>query len=66
MAWAQNTIRLGAAARIFPNCNVQVVEYGGVVVGYSATVSGETLEHTGLTDLCIQIVQKLETQNKED
>lgn len=63
MAYAKNTIKLGAAQAIFPKYNIMEFSFNGKVAGYSAVVNGETIEDTGLTRLCTEIVRRLEHSN---
>lgn len=63
MAYAKNTIKLGAAQVIFSNYNIEELSIGGKVAGYSAVVHGQKIEETGLTRLCKKIVQQLERSN---
>ncbi|MEM8546498.1 MAG: hypothetical protein AAGF66_21205 [Cyanobacteria bacterium P01_H01_bin.119] len=59
MVWQKNTIKLGAAQRIFASFNVREVEVGDKVVGYQADIAGGVLAHTSLTDLCACLVDTL-------
>ena len=52
MAFATDTIRLGAAQAIFVGADIQEIRIGDRVAGYRATVDGQTIENTGLTALC--------------
>ena len=52
MAFATDTIRLGAAQAIFVGSDIQEIRIADRVAGYRATVDGQTIENTGLTALC--------------
>ena len=52
MAFATDTIRLGAAQAIFVGADIQEIRIGDRVAGYRATVNGQAIEDTGLTALC--------------
>ena len=52
MAFATDTIRLGAAQAIFVGADIQEIRILDRVAGYRATVNGQTIEDTGLTALC--------------
>ena len=52
MAFATDTIRLGAAQAIFVGADIQEIRIGDRVAGYRATVDEQTIENTGLTALC--------------
>jgi len=52
MAFAPDTIRLGAARLVFADADIQEIRIADRVAGYRATVDGQTIENTGLTALC--------------
>jgi|GEM_PF-2170956 len=52
MAFAKDTIKLGAARLIFTGADIQEVTIGGQVAGYKASIDGVTHENVGLTALC--------------
>ena len=52
MAFAKNTIRLGAAQLIFTEAAIEEVMIGKKVAGYKAAIDEVTYESTGLTTLC--------------
>jgi len=52
MAFAKDTIKLGAAQLIFTGADIQEIRILDRVAGYRATVNGQTIEDTGLTALC--------------
>lgn len=52
MAFAANTIKLGAAQLIFAEADIEEVMIGGKVAGYKAAIDGVTHENIGLTALC--------------
>ena len=52
MAFAKDTIKLGAAQLIFAGADIQEIRILDRVAGYRATVNGQTIEDTGLTALC--------------
>ena len=62
MTWARDTIKLGAAQKIFSQFNIQAETLGDAdtVVGYSAQISKNgTMTDVGLTSLCCRIVEHL-------
>ena len=52
MAFAKDTIKLGAAQLIFAGADIQEIRIADRVAGYRATVNGQAIEDTGLTALC--------------
>jgi hypothetical protein len=53
MAYAKDTIKLGAARAVFEGVDFQEVLIGGEVCGYRAEMpDGTVLENAGLTKLC--------------
>ena len=60
MAFPTGTIKLEAAQKIFPNQNIEPVKFDGKVIGYRATLNSEVFESVGLTELCCNLVSRLE------
>ena len=52
MAFAKDTIKLGAAQTIFAGADIQEIRIADRVAGYRATIDGQTTENTSLTALC--------------
>lgn len=61
MAWANDSIRLEAARRIFVGVTFNTIEIGGKVVGYSAVNTATAVgicQDASLRDLCRQLWTK--------
>jgi hypothetical protein len=52
MAFAKDTIKLGAAQAIFTDANIQEILIGGTVAGYQAKLGDTEYQSKGLTALC--------------
>lgn len=62
--WKKGTIKLAAAQNIFPQFDIKSIPSEidpDKPIGYSATMptNGKTIKKTGLTDLCVEIVELL-------
>lgn len=73
MAWTSGTIRLEAAHRIFSAYGIRPVLMNGSIVGYKATIppspntgiTGTELCDRSLTQLCVNIVETIESQLRD-
>ncbi|MEM9214006.1 MAG: hypothetical protein AAGD25_06625 [Cyanobacteria bacterium P01_F01_bin.150] len=59
MAWANDSIKLPAAQRIFPKFQIEPHKIDGNAAFYTAEVNGQMMQSTALTVLCERIVKVL-------
>jgi hypothetical protein len=64
MAFPKERITFATAASIFSNVSFSKILIGSKVVGYKATIDGETLEDTSITDLCNKVWLKQREKSK--
>ncbi|NET39244.1 MAG: hypothetical protein F6K19_45945 [Cyanothece sp. SIO1E1] len=61
MTYRTDSVKLAAAQRIFEDANIEAITIGDKVAGYKANLMDKTFENTSLTDLCIEIVEWLQS-----